>query len=561
MTVKQILLIISVAVALHAAASAAPQIPDSMLTEKRLKVMVVENPDSVLRLLDVAESRRLPSLPQYRIDLLRALAYNELRMFSLKERYALKTLDDDSIEQHPHVRLNAMAMAVSASLFYGYYDRAYTMAMDAIELAREIGNKPAEYNILQSAADIAFDLGDREQGYAYLDEIITSGYASGNIRELANVSSALGAKIIQLYADDRYADALAESSRRMDVIGRIDSIGGAPPGFTDQQRAYTYARIASSAAYLGDSRRAAQAYDDFMATQYASTDYGRAFIVDYLLVSRRFDKVLEFTRPLYAVLQAGDTINEDYYGVLFTNAKAYSGLGDASRALSLMERASAIKDSLVQRERRSHAQELGTMFELSEKELALSQAREQSSRRLTMLSVAVGAVVVVVVALIALVAHYRVVLKRNRMAARQIDELMAQRLLLRGDAGYGDDSDAPQSQEDYNRFADMDRRIISDRLFLLPGCNRDMIADKCGLPKPAVSSLVQQFAHCSVGEYVCRLKVEYSVSLIKQHPDWTIEAIGYASGFNSRSTYYQHFNRVFGITPAQYASQQHSSKS
>ena len=401
-------------------------------------------------------------------------------------------------------------------------------------------------------------MGDREQGYAYLDEIITSGYASGNVRELANVSSALGAKVIQLYADDRYADALAESVRRMDVIGRIDSIGGAPPGFTDQQRAYTYARIASSAAYLGDSRRAAQAYDDFMATQYASTDYGRAFIVDYLLVSRRFDKVLEFTRPLYAVLQAGDTINDDYYGVLFTNAKAYSGLGDASRALSLMERASAIRDSLVQRERRSHAQELAAMFELGEKELALSQAREQSARRLSMLSVAVGAVVVAVIVLIALVAHYRVVLKRNRMAARQIDELMAQRSLLRGDAGYGE---APQSQEDYNRFAEMDRRIISDRLFLLPGCNRDMIADKCGLPKPAVSSLVQQFAHCSVGEYVCRLKVEYSVSLIKQHPDWTIEAIGYASGFNSRSTYYQHFNRVFGITPAQYASQQHSSKS
>ena len=558
MAVKKILLIIAVAVTLHAAASAAPQIPDSMLTERRLKVMVVENPDSVLRLLDVAEARRLPSLPQYRIDLLRALAYNELRMFSLKERYALKTLDDDSIEQHPHVRLNAMAMAVSASSFYGNYDRAYAMAMDAIELARDIGNKPGEYNILQSVADIAFDLGDREQGYAYLDEIITSGYASGNVRELANVSSALGAKVIQLYADDRYADALAESVRRMDVIGRIDSIGGAPPGFTDQQRAYTYARIASSAAYLGDSRRAAQAYDDFMATQYASTDYGRAFIVDYLLVSRRFDKVLEFTRPLYAVLQAGDTINDDYYGVLFTNAKAYSGLGDASRALSLMERASAIRDSLVQRERRSHAQELAAMFELGEKELALSQAREQSARRLSMLSVAVGAVVVAVIVLIALVAHYRVVLKRNRMAARQIDELMAQRSLLRGDAGYGE---APQSQEDYNRFAEMDRRIISDRLFLLPGCNRDMIADKCGLPKPAVSSLVQQFAHCSVGEYVCRLKVEYSVSLIKQHPDWTIEAIGYASGFNSRSTYYQHFNRVFGTTPAQYASQQHSSKS
>ena len=81
MAVKKILLIIAVAVTLHAAASAAPQIPDSMLTERRLKVMVVENPDSVLRQLDVAEERRLTSLPQYLIDLLRVLAFNEWRMF------------------------------------------------------------------------------------------------------------------------------------------------------------------------------------------------------------------------------------------------------------------------------------------------------------------------------------------------------------------------------------------------------------------------------------------------------------------------------------------------
>lgn len=195
------------------------------------------------------------------------------------------------------------------------------------------------------------------------------------------------------------------------------------------------------------------------------------------------------------------------------------------------------------------------MFELDEKELALSQAREQSARRLTMLSVAIGVAVIVVILFIALIAHYRVVLKRNRLAARQIDELMAQRSRLRGGDGYGQ-HDTSSSSEDYDRFADMERQIISSRLFLHQGCNRDMIADTCGLPKPTVSQLVQQFADCSVGDYVCRLKVEYSVSLIKEHPDWTIEAIGCASGFNSRSTYYQHFKRMFDITPAQYAAQQ-----
>lgn len=528
-----------------------PLIPDSLLSERHIKSMIVDDPDSLLRLLDVAQARHLPTMPQYRIDLLRAMAYNELRMFALKERYALKVLADDSIAAHPDLRLNAMVMALSAQSFYGNYRTSLPLAMEAIKLARQLGNRPGEYNILQTVAADAFEFGDRKQGYEYLEQVISAGYGSDKVRELANVSSALGMKIIQLYADDRYEDALAESRRRMEVINRIDSIGGAPAGFTDQQRAYTYARIASSACQLGDRRRADKAYADFMSTEYASTDYGRAFILDYLLVSHKYDKVLEVTQPLYALLQQSDTINDDYYSVLYSRGKAYAGIGDAMRGFSLMERASVIKDSLIRREHQSHAQELAMMFEVEEKELALSQSREESARRLTWLVVSIGIVAVVSVALLALWWHYRMVLKRNRLAARQIDELMAQRSLVRGE----EDGEETSSAE-YEQFMRLDKEIIQQRLFLEPGCNRDMIADRCGLPKAAVSQLIQKYSRGTVGEYINRLKVEHSVVLIQQHPDWTIEAIGYASGFNSRSTYYQHFNRIFGITPAQYASQQ-----
>lgn len=545
-------IIISLALVATTAMPALSQGIGRSLTPDHLKRLVVEAPDSVLSLLDIAEKRRVPSLPQYRIDLLRAMAYNELRMFTLKERYALKVLADDSIEAHPDIRLNAMVMALSAQSFYGDYRRSLPLASEAIRLAHELGNKPGEYNILQTVASDAFSFGDRAHGYAYLDRVISSGSGSDDVRELANVSSALGAKIIQLYADDRYADALDESRHRMDIIDRIDSIGGAPAGFTDQQRAYAYARIASSACKLGDWQRADAAYADFMATDYASTDYGKAFIVDYLLESGRYGSVLEVTRPLYRLLQQADTINDDYWSVLYSNAKAYVGLGDAARGFALMERANAIRDSLMQRERRSHAQELSAIFELDDKELALSEAREAAARHQTVLLVVIAIAVIIAIVAAALVAHYRVVAKRNRITARQIDEQMTQREMLYG--AHFDDKDI--SEADREEFLRMNRRIVAEKLFLEAGCNREMIAERCGLAKGAVTRLIQQFGRCQTGEYINRLKIEYSVSLINEHPDWTIEAIGYASGFNSRSTYYQHFNKVYGITPAQYATQQ-----
>ncbi len=59
------------------------------LLSQQLREMVVENPDSVLTILDSAEAVNTDGLPPFRIALLRGLAYNEKRMFSLVERYAM----------------------------------------------------------------------------------------------------------------------------------------------------------------------------------------------------------------------------------------------------------------------------------------------------------------------------------------------------------------------------------------------------------------------------------------------------------------------------------------
>lgn len=54
------------------------------------------------------------------------------------------------------------------------------------------------------------------------------------------------------------------------------------------------------------------------------------------------------------------------------------------------------------------------------------------------------------------------------------------------------------------------------------------------------------------GDYINKLRVEHSLSLINDHPDWTIDAIAEECGYVSRATYYRHFNKFFGITPARY---------
>lgn len=535
-------------------ANAQDNVPDSILTESSLKRMLVENPSRVISLLDVAESRKLAQLPQYRIDLLRALAYNELRMFSLKATFAYRALDSDSMATNPKAKLQALIMLVKTEAFYGDYNKSITLANEAIELARSLGNVPAEYDILHSMAQSAFDMEDRNGGYAYLQEIIDSGIRSDNVRVLANVSSALGTKIIELYTDNKYEEALEESKKRLDVIARIDELGNAPKGFTDQQRAYTYARIASSAAMAGQLTKAHNAYLDFTATDYGRTVYGKAFITDYLLSTGKYREVIDNTAPLYDILRQSDTINTDYHSLLYSNADAYAGLGDMNKAYELSQRAATIKDSLNTREKSSRAQELAIMFQLNEKDMSLERSKAKLQTRRILLITTAGVSLLILIVLAVLWVKYRNMRQRNRIAVRQIDELMSQNEQIYQSRHQNINADS-EEHADYNDFVAMEKLIVEKQLFTRQNFNRDSIADECGLSRNRVVLLIQQFAKSTPGDYINKLKILHSVKMINMHPEWTIEAIAEASGYTNRSTYYQNFYKVFGITPAQYRKQ------
>lgn len=64
--------------------------------------------------------------------------------------------------------------------------------------------------------------------------------------------------------------------------------------------------------------------------------------------------------------------------------------------------------------------------------------------------------------------------------------------------------------------------------------------------------LIQEHTHLTPNDYINKLRVEYSILLIKQHPEWTIDAIAEGAGYIRRATYYSHFNKLYGMTPAQY---------
>lgn len=518
-----------------------------------LRAKIVDSPDSVISELDKIEGQKKPALPTYQINLLRGIAYNEKRMFSLVERYAQKALADDSISAHPKAHLNALTLLSVAQSFFGNYHGSIDSSIKGMDLARKEGNKAAEYNILTTMAKTSFTMGERNRGYKYLDQIISEGSNSTEARVLANVSAAYGVKIVELYADDRFAEGLSEGRKRLALIDKIERVGGSPTGFTDQQRAYAYARIASCAERLGNSDEAREAYNAFMATDYAKNPVGRVYIMDYLLDSRQWKRVLEFTAPLYPMFEGTDTINGDYHSLLISDGRAQAGLGNYREGYGLIQRAAAIQDSLYMREKTTRAQELASVFALNEKELAFVKEKAKSQRKHILFIASIGIAALILIILILVWRAYRISVKQQRIAAKRIDELIAQRPL--------EADSTPENQEDYILFAEMQSKIISEALFKSPDFNRDNIAEATGLSRAKVSQLIGQFTNLSPSEYINKLRVEYSVKMITEHPEWTIDAIAESCGYVRRATYYSHFNKFFGISPAQYRKEKSKTES
>lgn len=517
-----------------------------VVTDDELRLLVVEYPDSVLHILDRLEKDKVAEWPSYKINMMRAIAYNEKRMYAFVNKYAQLTLDDDSIDRHPNIKLNALTSIANAHSFFGDLQGAINTASRAIDIARTHNNLVAEMHALATMANANFTLGNRKTGYELLEQVICKGSDSDDVRVLANVSSAYGTKIIQLYTDDRYDEGLKEGEKRLALIAEMKKKGGTPEGYIDQQKAYTYARIASCAQLAGNTASALDAYRKFLATEYGQSDIGKCYITDYLLTSGNYTTVLAYLTPLHSEYVRSDTINIDYQSMLTAEARANYGLGNYKAGYDLLQRANVIQDSLIMRENVSRAQELATVFQLNEKDLELQKSNDESRMRLILFWTSVAILVFVVIILISLLRQYRIVRKHNRLAAKRIDELVNIHDMEH------DTALTESSDDDLTLFRDLESKLINNKLFKEQNLNRDKPTETIGLPRTKITQLIRLYTGLTPGDYINRLRVEYSVKLIKEHPEWTIDGIAEECGYCRRATYYSNFNKFYGITPAQY---------
>jgi AraC-like DNA-binding protein len=79
------------------------------------------------------------------------------------------------------------------------------------------------------------------------------------------------------------------------------------------------------------------------------------------------------------------------------------------------------------------------------------------------------------------------------------------------------------------------------------------MANALGITQKRLGSLFKNHPkYNSLGEYLNEKRFLYACHLLREEPNWTIEAVGAEAGFGGRRTFQTEVKRRLGITPLQY---------
>ncbi len=89
--------------------------------------------------------------------------------------------------------------------------------------------------------------------------------------------------------------------------------------------------------------------------------------------------------------------------------------------------------------------------------------------------------------------------------------------------------------------------------YLNPDLNMQMLSDQIGVPKHQITEVL----NADIGKNFFQFVNEYRIEAVKKmladkKKPWSVEAIGYDCGFNSKSTFFNVFKNITGMTPNQY---------
>lgn len=576
--------------------SANNSLPDSLLTDDYVYEYTFSDFDKAERIMQ--ELRKRKSLPDFKLDATEGDLYFNTGHYYRALKFYKCALEHDSVRLDDHRQMEQIHRLISC------YDCLHNEAKKAqyvdmlMKKAKACGNKEMHSVALFNMGKMLYYQGNKDKGYDYIQraaelmEQTDYKYKYDNLRY--NYTTLLTFQEL----DRRNEDALCTLEALQKVV--VGETGGETPmgGLNEKEKKAMFAHYAVVLFRLGRTREAEEYYKRFLSTakEYDRDDY---LIMPYLFDRRMYDKVIRMNsaRERRLSLQ-GDTVTYHMTTIKKSLGRAYEEKGDYRTAARYFRELAVLRDSIKNREQKSSALELATLYGTHEKDMIIQQQDSDAHIRNLWLGLAASTTVLLAVILCFGIRYYRKIRFKNNALVKNINELLhyKEELYQQKDANFVlqkevctlndalaarqeelslgnvevrtdvdmdvafeiDESEDAGGEEAgdgrYGRelYEQMEHLIIGGQLYLDPKFGGEAARRLVGIPRNRFPAFIKQYTGDRFPKYLNKFRLYHATRLLQEKPDYSIETIAKESGIASLSSFYRLFLEEFGMAPVEY---------
>ena len=391
------------------------------------------------------------------------------------------------------------------------------------------GNSQMEAEAMITLGMQIYDTGDKQTAYDYMTKAVA-------LMERSNVADAPYLLAYYHYVlmkrralDEDYAQALIDAGGVEANLAQSDE-----PEKGEQMLVRTLATRAYLYCITDSTAKADSVYRIWQQHQPMTVSNERD-ICSYLTSRGRYQEVVdiqrryvEWVREKKGLWTASERTSK------YEMAEAEAALGHGDEAFRLLKESYGINDTLLARQAKDNAQELEAVYQ--------NQQKTEQISRLRLWVIILGGIAAVL-AVMLLAYRIKTVRKRKNKAIIDVARSMAKSEELR-----------VKSEEfaTADRFATFDRTVEQGRLYTQSDLSREMLADLMGVDRTSFSRIIQEQSGCkNLKDYLNQKRMRLAEQLLRQHPDYTIEAIAGDCGL-TLTTFKRLCKDMHGMSPSDY---------
>lgn len=505
---------------------------------------IYETPERLLNRLDSLE--KVGNQPKYKIDFLRSYAYYSMSRYSIAYDYALSAIKDERVKEDESL-YNRVAILLAENAICSYrIEEACNIVTNVLRYAEKQENEVLTGNMLFMEGLLYRKINSIDKSYEYLNRAIEILGKRQEIGTLLRISQIRGVLCDVYIYDNKYDEAWKEARRREVLLRDLRSKGESLT-LVDRQEAYLYSRLAYLSHKQGRYVLANEYYQKFLTTDFSKNKLGLLDINDYLLQLGNYQEVIDNNKLFFLDVDMDDVVSVIYQRALRQSAVAYEGIGDYKWAYSALEKLSEIKERHRLTIDRQFVLDRENTAEILRYKQDLHKLENDLSKRHNLLVI----FIVVAVLLFILFVWVSYDHKRLNVKNKKITSLLMELSDAKKEAEYhANDSIDSNTSQDYKIFQQFDEKVRNDKLYLNYQMQRDDFARLMGVDRNRFASIIKEYTGGgNLNSYLNDMRLEYSVYLLRNHPEMSIQEIGEASALPSSTTFYRLFKERYDISP------------